>query len=176
MQSNPRFSDEMISVPSKEYAKKAKTILFATDFSPSCAVALNWAAALARSLDARLLIVHVEQPGVPYGGGEIYSSDVFDYHSITLLRMLENVKPNDPQVPFCHHLLCGDPAPEILRVAEEENVNMIVMSTHGRSGLSRMLVGSVAEDVIRRALSSDGVQIAVDDFALRKRAQCVKIN
>ena len=151
MQTNRRFTDEMISVPSEEYSKRAKTILFATDFSATCATALNWAAALTRSLDARLLIVHVEQPGVPYGGGEIYSADVFDYHSITLLNMLEKVKPSDPTVPYCHHLLCGEPASEILRVAEEEEVNMIVMSTHGRTGISRMLVGSVAENVIRQA-------------------------
>ena len=148
---NRRYNDEMISTPSPLYDAKTTTILFATDFSPTCGIALNWAAAMARTMDARLLIVHVEQPGVPYGGGEVYSSDVLDQHSMILMRMLERAKPTDADVPYCHYLACGDPANEILRIAKDESVDMVVMSTHGRSGLPRVVNGSVAESVIRRA-------------------------
>jgi universal stress protein A len=45
----------------------------------------------------------------------------------------------------------GDPAEMILRVAEEVHADLIVMGTHGRTGLSRLLMGSVAEQVVRRA-------------------------
>ena len=144
-------TDEVISTPSAAYKSKAKTILFATDFSPVCTVALNWAASLTRSLDARLLIVHVEQPGVPYGGGEVYSDHLFDDHSKILLKMLSEVKPSDPEVPYSHRLAIGDPETEVLRIAASEQPHMIVMSTHARRGLSRVLIGSVAESVIRRA-------------------------
>jgi universal stress protein A len=145
------IADEMIAKPSAVYQSKATTILFATDLSPECGFALNWTASLAPTLDARLLIVHVEQPGVPYGGGEIYTDHIFDCHSKILLTMLDRIRPSDPRVPYSHRLACGDPTSEILRIAGEEKVHMIVMSTHGRRGLPRMLLGSVAESIIRRA-------------------------
>ena len=65
--------------------------------------------------------------------------------------MLAEVKPTDPKVPYQHRLITGEPASAIARLAEDENVDMIVMGTHGRSGLSRLLMGSVAEAVVRRA-------------------------
>ena len=145
------IADEMIAKPSAAYLSKSTTILFATDLSSECGFALNWTGSLARTLDARLLIVHVEQPSVPYGGGEIYTDHFFDYHSKILLTMLDRIWPTDPRVPYCHCLACGDPASEILRIASEEKVHMIVMSTHGRRGLPRVLLGSVAESIIRRA-------------------------
>jgi universal stress protein A len=129
----------------------AKTILFATDFSPASDVALTWATSLARYKHAKLVILHVEQPRVPDGGGEIYSSYILDYHSDSLMKRLENVTPADSQVCYTHRLASGDPATEILRVADEVEADMIVMSTHGRSGLPRMLMGSVAENVVRLA-------------------------
>jgi nucleotide-binding universal stress UspA family protein len=54
-------------------------------------------------------------------------------------------------VPYEHHLITGDPATAVVQLAEEENVDMIVMGTHGRTGLSRLLMGSVAEAVVRKA-------------------------
>ena len=65
--------------------------------------------------------------------------------------MLEQVTPSDPTVSFKHRLTIGDPAGEIVRIAGEEGVDMIVLGTHGRSGMARMLMGSVAETVVRRA-------------------------
>jgi nucleotide-binding universal stress UspA family protein len=50
-----------------------------------------------------------------------------------------------------HHLKEGDPATEILRLAEERKVDVIVMGTHGRTGLGRLLMGSVAEQIVRKA-------------------------
>ena len=65
--------------------------------------------------------------------------------------MLEDIKPTDPKVPHEHRLIKGEPADAIARAAELEKVDMIVMGTHGRSGVSRLLMGSVAEAVVRRA-------------------------
>ncbi len=57
----------------------------------------------------------------------------------------------DARIPVHHVLLEGDPASEIVRYAEEQVVDLIVMGTHGRSGLERLLMGSVAEKVMREA-------------------------
>lgn len=129
---------------------QAKKILFPTDFSHCGDAALAYATSLARDTGATLLIVHVEEPPVAYGGGEMYYG-VPEPATDDLKAMLAEVKPADESVPYEHHLIVGDPASAIARLADDENVDMIVMGTHGRAGLSRLLMGSVAEAVVRRA-------------------------
>jgi nucleotide-binding universal stress UspA family protein len=129
---------------------KPRTILIPTDFSKASDAALPHAEAVAKQQSASLLILHVEEPPLAYGGGELYYG-LPEPDSDRLLEMLEAVKPSDPAVPYTHRLTIGDPAGEIVRIATEEGVEMIVMGTHGRTGVSRMLMGSVAESVVRRA-------------------------
>lgn len=127
-----------------------KTILFPTDFSHTGDAALAMATALARDSGAKLLIVHVEEPPVAYGGGEMYYG-VPEPATEDLRRMLHEVTPTDPDVPYEHRLISGEPAAAISRLAESEHVDLIVLGTHGRTGLTRLLMGSVAEAVVRRA-------------------------
>lgn len=127
----------------------AKKILFPTDFSTASDAGLAHAASLARESGARLLILHVEEPPMAYGGGELYYG-VPNPDNAALLKMLQDVVPTS-DVPYEHRLVVGDPASEIVRVAEEEKVDLIVLGTHGRTGLRRLLMGSVAEAVLRRA-------------------------
>ena len=128
----------------------AKKILFPTDFSTLSDAALKHATTLAKDTGATLVIVHVEEPPAAYGGGEMYyglpDPDVAD-----LQKMLEAVKPTDPSVTFEHRLVTGQPAREIVELAKEKGVDLIVMGTHGRTGLGRILMGSVAEAVVRHA-------------------------
>jgi nucleotide-binding universal stress UspA family protein len=128
----------------------AKTIVFPTDFSTASDAALEHAATLAKSMGATLLIVHVEEPPLAYGGGELYYG-IPEPDSERILKMLEDVKPKDPAVPFTHRLSMGDPASEIVRIATDEGAELIVLGTHGRTGVTRLLMGSVAEVVVRRA-------------------------
>ena len=101
-------------------------------------------------MGAKLVIVHVEEPPAAYGTGEMYYG-IPDPDMPALTKMLEAVVPGDPQVPYEHHMATGDPAGEIVSFAEKEKVDLIVMGTHGRTGLGRLLMGSVAEAVVRRA-------------------------
>jgi nucleotide-binding universal stress UspA family protein len=64
---------------------------------------------------------------------------------------LEQLEPNDPSVPVVRQLVEGNPAMEILHMAEMIDADLIVMGTHGRRGLKRFLMGSVAEHVLERA-------------------------
>ena len=128
----------------------ATTILFPTDFSTASDAALAHAEALAKQSGARLLIVHVEEPPLAYGGGELYYG-LPEPNSERIQKMLEDVRPRDPAVPFEHRLTMGDPAGEVVRIAGDESCEMIVMGTHGRTGLTRLLMGSVAEQIVRRA-------------------------
>jgi nucleotide-binding universal stress UspA family protein len=122
-------------------------ILYPTDFSTSGHTALDMATSLARDRGARLVIMHVEEPPMAYGGGELYYG-IEEPNREELQRMLQEVTPTDRSVPCEHRLVIGSPAQAIVEMAEQENVAMIVMATHG---LTRLLMGSVAEEVVRKA-------------------------
>jgi nucleotide-binding universal stress UspA family protein len=108
------------------------------------------ATSLARDRGATLLIMHVEEPPVAYGGGELYYG-IAEPDREELKKMLAEVVPTDPSVPCEHKLMIGSPAAAIIELAEREDVELIVMATHGRTGLLRVLMGSVAEEVVRKA-------------------------
>jgi universal stress protein A len=128
----------------------ASKILFPTDFSTLSDAALKHATVLARDMGAKLLIMHVEEPPAAYGTGEMYYG-IPDPDMPALRNMLEAVVPSDRTVPYEHRMITGDPADEIVALAEQEKADLIVMGTHGRTGLGRLLMGSVAEAVVRRA-------------------------
>jgi nucleotide-binding universal stress UspA family protein len=127
-----------------------KTIILPTDFSHSDERSLKLATSMARDTGAKLVIVHVEEPATAYGGGEMYYG-MPEPSLDDLKAMLSRVVPSDPQVPYEHRLLEGDPATAVTRLAEELPADLIVLGTHGRTGLSRLLMGSVAEAIVRRA-------------------------
>ena len=151
-----------------------KTILFPTDFSLASDAALPHAEALAKQAGARLLIVHVEEPPLAYGGGELYYG-LPEPSSERILKMLEDVKPTDSKLPFAHRLTMGDPAGEIVRIAAEEGAEMIVLGTHGRSGMTRMLMGSVAEAVVRRAPCPVLVYRAAAETLVGRKAEAIHL-
>lgn len=141
-----------VSVPTVKgrVAMKMRKILFPTDFSPSSEAALEVASALANDSGAALLIVHVEEAIPSYGVGDMYFGTV-EPDTKALWGLLNRVAPTRPGV-FCERqLLRGDAATSIVQFAEDEECDLIVMGTHGRSGLGRLLMGSVAEAVVRRA-------------------------
>lgn len=127
-----------------------KTILFPSDFSTAENSALEYATDLARTCDAKLLIAHVEEPPVMYGDGTFYYGLPEPDHE-GVRKMLAERKPTDASVAYEHHLLQGDPSLEIVALAQREKADLIVMSSHGRSGLARLLMGSITEAVMRGA-------------------------
>jgi len=128
----------------------ARKILYPVDFSTSGQTALEMATSLARDRGATLVILHIEEPPMAYGGGEFYYG-IEEPSREELRRMLAEVVPADPNVPVERHLMIGSPATSIVEMARREHVELIVMATHGRTGLTRLLMGSVAEEVVRKA-------------------------
>jgi universal stress protein A len=127
-----------------------KKVLFPTDFSRCGDEALELATSLARDTGASLLIVHVEEPPMSYGSGHMYYGPT-EPSTQQLSELLHKVVPKDPNVTFEHHMLLGRPASEIVEFAESEAVDFIVIGTHGRTGLFRAVMGSIAESVVRHA-------------------------
>lgn len=131
---------------------KAKNIVVATDFSEPSEAALALATALARDTGATLHITHVKQPMAVYKLSRRYGDVPPCPELDTLKKVLETVVPTDSKVPFRRWLFTGDDIPkEILKLAAEVDADFIVMGTHGRAGISRLLVGSTAEGVVRHA-------------------------
>jgi nucleotide-binding universal stress UspA family protein len=126
------------------------TILHPTDFSEQAENARRAAEALAHDYNARLVLVHVMQPP-PLVASEmgVVIPDLPDEPAALWARL----NAMAPEGKFCveRFLLKGEPVEQIVRMAKEEGADLIVMGTHGRSGLSRVLMGSVAEWVLRRA-------------------------
>ncbi|MGH7138447.1 MAG: universal stress protein, partial [Pirellulales bacterium] len=128
--------------------KLRKKILFATDYSRAARSALTYAASLARDAGTVLLVAHVSQLE-EYPVGELFDEE--PQPSDEELAKLRAVKPPDPRIVCEHRLLHGDPAEEIVKLADQEGVEAIVIGTHDRSRLARLLGGSVAENLLRTA-------------------------
>jgi nucleotide-binding universal stress UspA family protein len=124
-------------------------ILHPTDFSERSDWAFHLACSLARDHGARLIVLHVFPP--PVAHGEVVARRQPPRYEEELRQMLKRLQPPDPKVPIEHQLAEGEPVAEILRMARESGCDLIVMGTHGRSGIGRLLMGSVAEQVIRQA-------------------------
>lgn len=125
------------------------TILHPTDFSTGATLAFRLASSLARDYGARLLVLHVIEPPPVQGGMGVFMPPAEIDRD--LLQEKLALEFRDPQVLVEHRLAEGDPATEIIRVADEVQADVIVMGTHGRSGAGRLFIGSVAEKVVRAA-------------------------
>jgi nucleotide-binding universal stress UspA family protein len=126
---------------------RIRKILYPTDFSPYSNQAYFHAIALAEKHQASLTILYVYVPGTPVTGTAGNGAADRRYWQ----EQLEQIRPVDPGIPVHHVLLEGDPAAEIVRYAQDAGMDLIVMGTHGRTGLERLLMGSVAEKVMRES-------------------------
>src|SRR5215207_5511787 len=104
----------------------AKKILLPVDFSTAGDAALKMATMLARDSGATLIVLHVEEPPLAYGGGELYYGLV-EPDRTEITRMLHEVKPSDPNIPVVYRLVTGDPAASVVQAAEEEEADFIVV-------------------------------------------------
>jgi nucleotide-binding universal stress UspA family protein len=118
-----------------------QTILHPTDFSQRSGYAFHLACSLARDRGARLVVLHV-MPVSLVQEKRLYREE--------MQAELNRLGAPGAQVQVEHRLAEGDAATQILQVAQETGCDLIVMGTHGRTGLGRFLMGSVAEQVLRR--------------------------
>jgi nucleotide-binding universal stress UspA family protein len=135
--------------------KLATNILVATDFGETAELALDYAVLLAAKLDAKVHVVHAiwtPELGIPELGVAVAS--------MTMERLVREGRGALDQLLERHHgrarfgeafLRNGDARDVVLQASHELAIDLIVMGTHGRQGLSRALLGSVAETVVRSA-------------------------
>ena len=136
-----------------------KKILCPFDFSENAQEALQYAIHLmSKDEDATLYLTHVVDNRVYDYGGPIYGQEpsvsmvVLDQSIREQLekKLLDHV-PEEIQNRVETIILFGVPFLEIIITAKDKNVDLIVIGTHGRTGIAHMLIGSVAEKVVRKA-------------------------
>jgi nucleotide-binding universal stress UspA family protein len=127
----------------------SKTILVPTDFQDASLEALGKARELADKLGLRVVLLHAYSiPVVVYPGFDPIIAPGFPEEiASTAKTALEKLAAEQGGLQTL--LRCGDPASEILKAIEEIKPAMVAMGTHGRKGLSHMLLGSVTEKVVR---------------------------
>jgi len=129
------------------------TILHPTDFSAGSAEAFHLACALARDYGARLIVLHVmERPLLIYSGvmAAPPPPEISAEERQALREKLQQLHA-EPTLDIEHLLVEGDPTTAILRFSGDRHCDLIVMGSHGRRGIGRLLLGSVAEQVLRQA-------------------------
>ncbi len=131
---------------------KIERILFPTDLSDGSITAADFALDVAESSHSELHILYVNDPRDVVAMA-VYScpSLVASSAEVELKKEMERLKQSLIKLPCRYHYVTGEPAHEICRLAKNESIDLIVMSSHGRSGTSRLLLGSVAERVMRNA-------------------------
>ncbi|HYB90090.1 MAG TPA: universal stress protein [Candidatus Binataceae bacterium] len=140
---------------------KINKIIAATDFSEDSALALNYAEDLAQKFGAEIVLLHVDQPLAPVMiSPEIgpamdvgAMSRIAEEQRLIAQRELDKIvqRLRDSGLKARSLLKVGAPFLEILRAAVGENADLIVMGTHGRTGLAHVLMGSVAERVVQKS-------------------------
>ncbi len=130
-----------------------KTILFPTDFSDCSLEAFVPACSLARGHGARIIALHVTSvPDLAYTGFGTPGAPLSkDQYLAEAQQALDDLEPASGQCTLERRLQEGDPAGEILRLARDEHADVIVMGTHGQTCLHHLLMGGVAEQVVRKA-------------------------
>lgn len=131
-------------------------IVVPTDFSERSLVALDYAVGLADKYDAKLKIVFVNEPGLKISDMAWVGVDkrAMDDDKIKESRRnIEDIvlKRIPTEVAADAKIIHGEAVERIIEYSKDVNADLIVMATHGRTGVSKVLLGSVAEQVVRKA-------------------------
>lgn len=130
-----------------------KKILVPTDFSEHSTKAAIYGAELARKFGAELHLMHsVEMTPFLYGEGVYVAPETEAEIEVAVAKRLEELlNGSTGDLTVVRKIERGHPFVEIIRYAKENDIGLIVLGTHGRGSIEHMLLGSVAEKVVRKA-------------------------
>ena len=153
----------MLAIAESAYRSDVPTfskILAPTDFSDDSKNALAYAIAIAQKFGSEIIVEHVDQPLSPVMIGDLSPGlDMSTVNRIAEEQRLMALKELDQEIARLREagikarslMRVGAPFLEIINAAQSEGVDLIVMGTHGRTGLAHVLMGSVAERVVNKA-------------------------
>lgn len=131
-------------------------ILVPVDFSPGSRAAVKYAAILAQTLHSTVTLLHVYELPSPMssivpGADEVGDAENERAAAQRWLELLRTEAQKDSEIDIRVVVVHGAPVEEIVSLSREGGFDMVVMGTHGRTGFQHILMGSVAEAVVRRA-------------------------
>ena len=131
-------------------------ILVADDFSEHSGVALQYAVEFAKAFQAEVLLCHVVEGAsilsqIPPGGEAYFPPNLVEIQEEAARKELEQRLAGSGIAKGSIHVPAGKAFVEIVRLARTEAVDLIIVGTHGRGAIGHMLMGSVAEKVVRKA-------------------------
>lgn len=134
-----------------------KRILFPIDFTENTSKILPYVLSVSEKYDAVVYLLHVVEDLTKWGGGSYIPHIPLDQYQEEALKGAEKALDTvcGEQLQGCPNFqkrtLSGDPAQEILKTIESEDIDMVIMGTHGRKGLEHIFFGSVAENVVKKS-------------------------
>lgn len=134
---------------------KIQKILCAVDFAEYSPQVADYAQTLAKALQAEIQVLYVAPTLAQYVGFQVSPNSIESFVSEIITGAEETmnkfIKDHLSQINATGHVLTGYAAEEILNFAAKNDIDLIVMGTHGRKGIDRILFGSVAERVVKSA-------------------------
>ncbi|GAX60699.1 universal stress protein UspA and related nucleotide-binding proteins [Candidatus Scalindua japonica] len=136
---------------------KLERILFPTDFSSTAEHALKYALTFASEHKAKLFVMHVipnpDSPVVFGEDGESVTPPSFERMEAKAKKSMEQLIPERyaKELEIENIIVQGGPLKEILKCVKKFNIDLLTMASHGRKGISHMLMGSLAEKVVQMA-------------------------
>lgn len=155
-----RIEEKKSACPPTEIAHKTgalsvKNVLFATDFSATSEAAFPYATAICRHFGSMLHTAHVlsDTTILMMTGGVDYVSlsTVYEDAHTEAKEKLDQISGHLEGIPHRTHVRHGQIWENLAGLVKEESIDLIVLGTHGRSGLGKLLLGSVAENILRHA-------------------------
>ena len=133
--------------------KEIKKVLFPVDLTENSSKILPYVLSISEKYDSMIYLLHVVQDlnkwgtiYVPHPSMDIFQKEAIEGAQKALDKVCEEQLQSCPN--FQKILVSGDPAAEILRTVDSEEIDLVIMGTHGRKGLEHTLFGSVAENVV----------------------------
>ncbi len=142
-------------ISQKTTALSVKNVLFATDFSATSEAALPYATAICRHFGSMLHTAHVLSDAsilMMTGGVDYVSlSTIYEDAHTEAKEKLDQISGRLEGIPHRNHVRHGQVWENLAGIVQDEEIDLIVLGTHGRTGLGKLLLGSVAEDILRHA-------------------------
>ena len=136
--------------------KEIKKVLFPVDLTENSSKILPYVLSISEKYDSMIYLLHVVQDlnkwgtiYVPHPSMDIFQKEAIEGAQKALDKVCEEQLQSCPN--FQKILVSGDPAAEILRTVDSEEIDLVIMGTHGRKGLEHTLFGSVAENVVKKS-------------------------
>lgn len=128
-----------------------KNILYATDFSSASQLAVRYAVPLARRYGSQIFVLHVIPAASAPTDSSAHGLKPLEAEDRETIVSMVNFEPRLKGISHEFIVRKGDIWTEIARIIEEKAISLVLMGTHGRSGASKVIMGSVAEEIVRKA-------------------------